>query len=112
MNMKSNCCSASALIGDICSACKEHAEFYDEDILQTEDLIVDQKYKVIAPLSISGHDGDAEVIFPTGYILTYKGQEADRFRFETADGITIEVWDDYWGTQIPQLQELTAYIKG
>lgn len=38
--MESNCCGASPLWEtDLCSACKEHAEFYTEEEQEVNDLI-------------------------------------------------------------------------
>jgi len=90
----SNCCSARG-IGetDLCSYCKEHCEFIDDSILTREDLIIDGKYEVTEELMISGHDGDATVYFPKGYILKYKGHKGNFHRLETRDGIVIELWE-------------------
>ena len=94
MSMMSNCCSAPRWgETDICSKCKEHADFYEEDVLQKGDLIVGQDYKVVSGLMIAGHDGDAITTFPVGYILTFTGQTDNFFYFETKDKIKIELWD-------------------
>lgn len=102
MGMVSNCCTASKWgsgESDICANCKDHAEFYDEDILQVGDLIEGQKYRVI--------DSTIDKI---GTILIYQGEAGDE---ETGPLYTFDYEDTtnkavivFTGTEIPQLEEV------
>jgi len=92
----SNCCSAS-LIGetDLCSQCKEHCEGINDNMFTSDDLIPNGMYRVKDKLIISGHDGDAVVTFPDGYVIIFEKYqfESNFWWFRTEDGIQMELWD-------------------
>lgn len=103
MGMVSNCCTASPwLETDICSACKEHAEFYDEDVLQTDDLAVGRKYRVIDPIVLSPNPN---ALMPVGTILFYEGEIDGGYQFRE-EGNAIPLVFPSSVTEIPELEEV------
>jgi len=110
MAIVSNCCGAPALgETDLCSYCKEHAEFYDEDVLQIDDLIEGKEYRIKYGIKVSQMDSKS-VVFPKGIIVIYKGDYGaytlnNWIFFETKDGIKIEM-DSIENRELDFLEEI------
>lgn len=107
MSLISNCCSAPKwLETDLCSQCKEHADFYDENVLQIEDLTIGLEYRTTDIFGVYGNGRDA-ITFPIGHILIYKGEDGDVHTFETKDGIKVEIE----GMNVTHLEVLEEVLK-
>ena len=103
MSIVSKCCTApkwGSGESDICADCKEHADFYDDEVLYVEDLIVGQKYKVIDPVVV----GETTLI-PIGTILIYE-KEMDGYVFRQDIPESMPIVFDSCLTEITFLEEI------
>jgi hypothetical protein len=111
MGMISNCCWVSAIEEtDLCSRCKEHAVFYDDQFLFIDDLVIGRIYRLKQKIIIFSK-GYATITLPIGLHLIFMNKTKYKFfnnlyrlEFETEEGgIKINLWNK--DIQIKELEE-------